>query len=250
MSEDTKTKIPWIIAAAALIAAVFMAMTRSDLPDYESTSTERADSLSEIVSADGVTISRLNRQIDSIKVTELVSFDSLAESRKSSEKSVKVVIRTIYKDSVKEVYVEKTEAMAEYQRTLTTLRDSISVLNARISEESDRKDSSSVKENIRASSYEKSASVTKKADRPGYAGITSGIRVHHDASVSKEIRGYVIRKIIGPVFVGADASWETGESLHGTAGTGILLGPFKGYVGAGYDGEPCVKAAVSADFTF
>lgn len=250
MNESKRCVVPWIIAVAAVIAALITAMMSGNDTEYESKSSQHMDSLSATISADDVTISRLSARIDSMKASSVSISDSASENKKSSEKSVKIVIRTVYRDSVREVYVEKTEAMEEYQRTLTTLKDSISILNARLLASAERKDTSSVKEAVRSETTEKSESVKKKADRPGAAGMTAGARVHPDKSISKEIRGYVTRKIIGPVFVGADAYWETGDSFQGTAGAGVILGPFRGYLGAGYDGEPCAKASVSADFTF
>ncbi|MCQ2124254.1 MAG: hypothetical protein MJZ25_08750 [Fibrobacter sp.] len=57
--------------------------------------------------------------------------DSLKEYAISATKTSKQLIRTVYKDSIKEIYVENTEAYSTYEKTISTLRDSILDLQAR-----------------------------------------------------------------------------------------------------------------------
>jgi hypothetical protein len=249
--ETAKKYAPWVICGILAIVIIVISMASvNQRNEYENNSSTYRDSVTAVLYSNKIMINTLQKTLDSAAMVSSYSKDSSSESKSASEKNAKVIIRTIYKDSIREVYVEQSESTDEYKKEMSGLKDSIAILNKKASEKNDHTEMDASYEEITKKDSGSTQSIKTANIRKGKAELFVHVKARSDGEISDAIGGIVEWTCLGPLFIAGEGKWDPSEINEGDAGIGLYVGPFRGYVGAGYDGEPYLKVRASADFSF
>lgn len=122
----------WILIITAILVASIIS-SLSYISKYEETTRSEYQHASDSLVASHVKeTTDLNLKMNHMKeeYNSLISErDSLRIQVYNNTKTNKQLIRTVYKDSIKEVYVENTESVMMYEQTIRQLRDSLAHSN-------------------------------------------------------------------------------------------------------------------------
>ncbi len=150
--------------------------------------------------------------------------DSLSYKDSINSHSSKTIIRTIYRDSIKEVYIENNDYIATSQKLILSLQDSIN----NIKKHSSEKDSTIInlekKLSINKIDSTSSTTIHEKTTIPIenkfliYGNITGKSTENIDLSISGELGAEY--KILSPIYIGA-AIQKT--NLSSSNGYGVLI---------------------------
>lgn len=118
----------WQIAVAAVLAvalAVCLSNSNEERIRSEARLQEVTDSLYQIHSADSVAYCMAASQWDSVSKAHLTTIESLTVSINTRKIENKVYVKTVYKDSVREVYIDNSEMVTNYEKSIKKLSDSL-----------------------------------------------------------------------------------------------------------------------------
>lgn len=156
--------------------------------------------------------------VDSISLayTNLKRLYELKDSSYSAKGSKTLIqIKTEYKDSIRTVYIEKSDYEENLTLSIKKLEDSIAILNA-----NEKKLTSVVKhDTIYLAQKEESKTIMKTKD-PRYTVYADGtLAINENLNLAKIIDLGIDYRLLGPVFIGANVN-KTGLSMK----NGYLFG--------------------------
>ena len=222
-----KTMINWILGILIAVLAfatvdAFRVSRQTDATNVEYAT--RIDELTEARHLDSVAY-RLN--LESLKAeyeSRLQEKDSVYRVATQSTSTHKTVIRTVYKDSIREVYTENTESVAYYEEKIATLRDSLGKALAQKDGVEVQYVEKIIRDTIFVYKTAKDSSAATKTEIVKPAQGKLGVFVDGHASYGKDGFGYeatggVKYHILEPLYLKAGVQYD--GDLRGILGGGI-----------------------------
>ena len=162
--------------------------------------------------------------LNSVYTSLLSKYNFIDSASKIKKNDTKIYERVIYKDSIKEVYIEHSEYEKEMEAKIVALEDSLSKrTDVNVVKDSVIKyDTVYVKEKEKTESVKKTETIVKEKKFNIYADGTFTIdkKLNTDFGASAGVD----YKVLGPVFLGVEASkkgfsnWTDGYSIKGKTG--------------------------------
>lgn len=129
--KDPKIITIVVLVISIIIGGIFTQKKITEITDYHRTQISTLDSTYHV---DSLAMIHKYMSLDSSYAVAVHERDSLFRRDSVHTTSAKVLVRTIYKDSIKEVYTENTEYISVTQSVITTQRDSIAKSQKKIEE--------------------------------------------------------------------------------------------------------------------
>lgn len=128
--EIVKKYFPWVAAVIIAVAAVLIttSITNTERTNSEQRMQHITDSLYQVKYADSMAYITNIAHIDSMYRVSKAAVESLTTVIQYSKKENKVYIKTVYKDSIREVYVDNSEMLVNYQNSIKKLEDSLATV--------------------------------------------------------------------------------------------------------------------------
>lgn len=161
--------------------------------------------------------------MESKYLASLSQKDSIIEKLNSNTKSNKTLVRTVYRDSIKEVYVENTETNIQYEKQIQTLKDSLAKQENKAVEteikyvETTIHDTLYVTNAVVDSSVEQTKTVIEKKSNWGVYG--NGLVGYGTKGLIKEANVGGKYFILGPINVSAGVKYD--GDISGVVGIGL-----------------------------
>lgn len=225
----SKTMVNWIlgilIAVLALAAADAFRVSRQT----SETNVEYAARIDELTEARRVDSMSYRVNMETMKAeyeARLMEKDSVYRVATRSTSTSKTVIRTVYRDSVREVYTENTESVAYYEEKIATLRDSLGKALSRKDGVEVQYVEKIIRDTIFVYQADKDSSVSAKSETVKPASGKLGLFVDGHALYGKAGLGYgasggVKYHILEPVYLKAGVQYD--GDVKGILGGGIEL---------------------------
>ena len=215
----------WALVIAAL-AGLVIAMnhslkdSRANLEESNASLKRYQDSIAVVMEKDSTEYCRVLTELDSERTVYKTRMDSLNAQLSLAKKSSKVYTKTVYKDSIKEVYIENDELVVQFQQTIKQLTDSLSkqhttVVHDTVTVTKVVTDSSATKVVTVVDSVK--TEVVKNASDPKFAVYGEGVgKYNGEFGWSAELGGKYF--FLGPVYGKAAVTYDGG--LGGEVGLG------------------------------
>lgn len=129
--KDPKIITIVVLVISIIVGGIFTQKKITEITDYHRTQISTLDSTYHV---DSLAMIHKYMSLDSSYAVAVHERDSLVRRDSVHTTSAKVLVRTIYKDSIKEVYTENTEYISVTQSVITTQRDSIAKSQKQIEE--------------------------------------------------------------------------------------------------------------------
>ncbi len=162
-------------------------------------------------------------EMESKYLASLTQKDSIIETLNSSTKTNKTLVRTVYKDSIREVYVENTETNIQYEKQIQTLKDSLAKQETKTVEteikyvETTIHDTIYITKMVIDSTVEQAKTVVEKKSNWGVYG--NGMVGYGTKGLIKEVNVGGKYHVLGPVNVSAGVKYD--GDISGVVGIGI-----------------------------
>jgi len=186
------------------------------------------------------------------------SYNSMVKEKDSSYKysiskinSTKIYNRIIYKDSIKETYIENTELYNEYKSIIVSLKDSITTLHNKLN--TIEKDSAvyTNTENTVKTKKQEIKETTQNIKYNGDAYIQFSGDYDTDNTLLKGVKGEINYSLYSPLYIGSEGYYYSGDKYLIEPKIGLRnIGPLYGYLSMPYDGKIHGKLTIGANFKF
>lgn len=129
MKDKIKIIICLVVCAIIVAFTIYKALDYAEKEEYNHKMelSKTADSLAIIYNTKEESLNLKIYNLEEQVKQSTHERDSLREYAYTNVKTNKQIIKTVYKDSIKEVYIENNEIVSIYENTISRLRDSLSV---------------------------------------------------------------------------------------------------------------------------